>query len=224
MKNITLITSIIDTPNIPLSYIKTRSVFNRQERFEQTQKTILSVREKIPDNKILLIECSLLSDLERNFFQNNVDYFINVWDTNNENLIRRMFTISKSMGEGTMTIIALQFLFDNNIIFNNLFKISGRYWLNNNFNYSIFDNLVSCIRRIDNDINNMLCCFYKLSYNLTREWLEYLINSEEDFINCKGYEVIFANFLLNYSNSICNIENKVGINGYISVCGELLDA
>ena len=35
-----LITSVIDTPNAPLSYTNTRSVFTRQQRFEQTKKSI----------------------------------------------------------------------------------------------------------------------------------------------------------------------------------------
>lgn len=38
MKNITLITSVIDTPNIPLSYTNTRSVYTKEVRFEQLKK------------------------------------------------------------------------------------------------------------------------------------------------------------------------------------------
>jgi len=222
MKNITLITSIIDTPNTPLSYIQTRSVFTKEQRFEQTKKTILSIREKIPNNKILLIECSILRSEERDFFIENVDYFLNVYDTNDNDLINRMFTISKSMGEGTMTIIALQYIFNNNIDFDYLYKISGRYWLNDKFNYNLFDNNLSCIHYINNDKNNVLSCFYKLTNKMTYEWFHFLLNSEDDFVNCIGYEVIFAKFLKNYSGNII-IENKVGINGYISVCGSLLD-
>ena len=45
MKNIVLITSVIDTPKKPLSYCETRSVFNRKERFEQTKQTIESVKQ-----------------------------------------------------------------------------------------------------------------------------------------------------------------------------------
>ena len=48
MNNLILITSVINTPNKPLSYTKNRSVFTRNERFEQTKKTILTVREKVP--------------------------------------------------------------------------------------------------------------------------------------------------------------------------------
>lgn len=222
MKNITLITSIIDTPNTPLSYIKTRSVFSKEQRFEQTKKTILSIREKIPNNKIFLVECSILTSEERDFFIENVDYFLNVCDTNDNDLINRMFTISKSMGEGTMTIIALQYIFNNNIDFDYLYKISGRYWLNDNFKYNLFDTNLSCIHNIDNNSNNVFTCFYKLTNKMTYDWFQFLLNSEDDFVNCLGYEVIFAKFLKNYNNNII-IENKVGINGYVTVCGTYID-
>jgi hypothetical protein len=222
MKNITLITSIIDTPNAPLSYIKTRSVFSKEERFEQTKKTILSIREKIPNNKILLIECSLLTSEERDYFIENVDYFLNVYDTDNNDIINRMFTISKSMGEGTITAIALQHIFNNNIDFDFLYKISGRYWLNDNFNYNLFDNNLSCIHYIDDNLNNAFTCYYKLTNKMTCDWFHFLLNSEDDFVNCIGYEVIFAKFLQKYSNNII-IENKVGVNGYVTVCGTYID-
>jgi hypothetical protein len=221
MKNITLIISIIDTPNTPLSYTNSRSVFSKEERFEHTKNTISSVRNKIPDSPIFLIECSNLTNSERSYFTENTDYFLNIYDTNNESLIRRMHTISKSMGEGTMTIIALEYLFKNDIKFDNLFKISGRYWLNDNFNYECYNNYQSCIHKINNDLNNAFTCFYKLSNTVAKEWLEFLLNSECDFINCIGYEIIFARFLTNKDVAI--VKNKVGIHGYVSVCGSFID-
>jgi len=62
MNNITLITSIINISSNPLSYTNIRSVYTREERFIQTKNTIKTVREKIANNKILLVECSLLND------------------------------------------------------------------------------------------------------------------------------------------------------------------
>jgi hypothetical protein len=221
MKNITLITSVIDPPNLALSYSISRSVFTKEERFEQTKKTILSIRNKIPENQIFLIECSKLSNSEINFFIDNVDIFLNIYEMNNENLINRIFSKSKSMGEGTMTIIALQYLVENNIKFDKFFKISGRYWLNDTFNYELYNNIISNIHRINNNNDNVFTCFYNLSNDMTKEWLEYLLNSENDFINCIGYENIFANFLK--GKDIKNIDNKVGINGYVTVCGSFID-
>lgn len=226
MQNITLITSVIDPPNNPLSYTACRSVFNKEQRFEQTKKTILSIREKIPNNKILLIECSNLTSLEIKYFREHVDFFVNIYDAGNVNLINRMFTKSKSMGEGTMTIVALQYINDNHLIFDNLFKCSGRYWLNDKFDYEFYDNNISCVRKINNDPNNVFTCFYKLSRKLTGKWLSTLLSSESEseFLRCTGYEVMFAKFInSSYEETIYSIPIKVGINGYVTVCGTYID-
>lgn len=225
MNNITLITSVINTPNNPLSYSNIRSVFSKEERFKQLKKTIESVRENIPNNKIILVECSLLSDIENEYLKENIDYFLNIYDTNENNLISRMFTKSKSMGESTMTIYALLYILKNNIEFDNFFKISGRYWINNNFYYELFNNNMSCVSLINNDKNNIHTSFYKLSKEHSNKFIDYLINSENDFINCIGYEVFFAKFInsIENKNNIKILEQKIGINGYISVCGTLID-
>ena len=69
MTNLVLITSIIKTPDIPLSYISTRSVFTHNERFEQTKKTIQTIREKIPNSKILIVECSELDNEQNEYLK-----------------------------------------------------------------------------------------------------------------------------------------------------------
>ena len=43
MNNIILITSVINTPNKPLSYSKTRSVYNRRERFGGSKLRFINV-------------------------------------------------------------------------------------------------------------------------------------------------------------------------------------
>lgn len=227
MQNITLITSVIDPPDLPLSYTKCRSVFNKEERFAQTKKTISSIRKKIPNNKIFVVECSPVSETERNYFNEHADIFINIYDTGNKNLINRMYTKSKSMGEGTMTIIALQYLFDNNIKFDNFFKCSGRYWLNDSFDYHLYNNNYSCVRKINNDSTNAFTCFYKLSIKHSEKWLATLLSSETDFIQCAGFECIFAKFIQFMSKEkvedVFIIPKKVGINGYVTVCGTYVD-
>jgi len=226
MKNITLITSVIDTPNIPLSYTKTRSVFTKEQRFEQLKNTIITVREKIPETRILLMECSPLSENEQRYLTDNVDYFVNIYDTQNQQLINRMFTPSKSMGEGTMTICALQYLIDNNIEYDNLFKISGRYWLNDSFSYELYNNSMSCIHCIGGDYNNVFTCFYKLSKEDVFLWYDYLKNSENKFINCIGFEYLFGEFITQCTSPINKLfidDIKIGINGFVSICGSYID-
>jgi hypothetical protein len=80
MANLVLITSIVNTPNKPLSYTNTRSVFSRKERFEQTKLTIQSIKNKIPNNKILLVECSDFNEEEKLYFEKECDYILNLWN------------------------------------------------------------------------------------------------------------------------------------------------
>ena len=137
MNNLVLITSVICTPNTPLSYIDTRSVFTHDERFIQTKKTIETVKEKIPNSKIFIVECSELNEEQTDYFTKNSDYFLNLF--NDAEKCANVYGTSKALGEGTMTIEAIHYIIQNDIQFDNLFKISGRYWLSDNFNYINFD-------------------------------------------------------------------------------------
>ena len=113
MDSFVLITSVINTPNTPLSYTNTRSVFSRQDRFEQTKKTIKSVREKLSNSKIIIVECSDFNEEERKYFKDNCDYILNLW--NKKELHNYIFGQSKSLGEGTMTIEALKYIEEFNL-------------------------------------------------------------------------------------------------------------
>ena len=225
ISNITLITSVINTSDQPLSYTDKRSFWTKEERYEQTKKTIESIRKYIPNTKILLVECSQLTENEIKYFVDNTDYFLNLYDLNNKTILEKINSPSKSMGEGTMTIYAIDFIFKNNIKFDNLFKISGRYWLNDKFNYMDYENKSNNIIKMTDDLTSIFTCLYKLNYETTFHWLKYLINSENDFINCIGFENIFGLFLLYQNNKLfINKEEKpIGINGYISCANEYID-
>ena len=193
MNNLVLITSIIKTPNIPLSYTNVRSVYSHNERYEQTKQTIKSIKEKIPNCKIILVECSELDCDEHLYLKNNVDYFINL--INNPNDIKNIYSRSKSLGEGTMTMRAIEFIFNNKIVFDNFFKLTGRYWLSSNFLYNNFENDKIIIRRINNDINNVNTSLYKLNYQNVEKFYNFLCNNIDLMKQCICYEVLFALFL-----------------------------
>ena len=80
MSNLVLITSVINTPNLPLSYSKVRSVFTRGQRFTQTKQTIESIKEKIPDHKMMIVECTDFTKEEKDYFDKECDYILNLWD------------------------------------------------------------------------------------------------------------------------------------------------
>jgi hypothetical protein len=210
-------------PNLPLSYTNVRSVYNYKERFEQTQRTINSIRDKIPNSIIFLIECSLLNENERKYLKENTDIFINLYDLDNTALIDDIYSLSKSLGEGTITIYALEYLIKNNIIFDNFYKLSGRYWLNNNFNYQIFNNDKIIIKKINNNMHNLITILYKLPKKYICNWLQFLLNSREDMKKCIGAEVLFAKFMNTMNNNDKIYTGILGCSGNIAVCGSFIE-
>ena len=69
--NIVLITSVINPVEKPLSYTKTRSVYTKDERFEQTKKTIRSL-DLISDKLVILIEGSNIESSKEIYLKNNL--------------------------------------------------------------------------------------------------------------------------------------------------------
>jgi len=221
MNNLVLITSVICIENKPLSYTNIRSVYSHEERFNQTQKTIQTIRGKIPNSKILIVECSNLNEVMSKYLVQNSDYFINLYG--DEKIRNNTTGISKALGEGTMTICAINYIKENNIIYDNFFKISGRYWLSDNFNYNNFNNNDIIINYINGDVENTSTSLYKLHKINVDDFIDYLNRNMNLMKQCIGYEVLFARFLKEEKpNNIISL-NKIGVNGYISVSYDFAD-
>ena len=221
MNNLVLITSVICIENRPLSYTNIRSVYSHSERFEQTKKTIESIREKIPNSKIFLVECSNLTEDMSKYLVEKSDYFLNLYE--DEKIRNNTTGLSKSLGEGTMTICAINYIKYNNIEYDNLFKITGRYWLSNNFNYNNFNNSDIQIHYINEDRDNTCTSLYKLHKTNVEGFMNFLNRNIHLMNQCIGYEVLFAMFLKESKpNNIIHL-NKIGVNGYISVSHDFAD-
>lgn len=221
MINLVLITSVICIENKPLSYTNIRSVYSHEERFEQTKKTIQTIRKKIPNSKILFVECSNLNEEMTMYLIKNSDFFLNLYE--DEKIRNKTTTRSKALGEGTMTICAIQYIKQNNIEYDNLFKITGRYWLSEHFNYNLFNNNDIVIHYINNDTNNACTSLYKLHKINVEECMNFLNRNSQFMFQCIGYEVLFALFLKEAKpNKIIHL-HKIGVNGYISVSRDFAD-
>ena len=222
-KNIIFITSVIHTPDLPLSYINTRSIYDHNERFEQTKKTIYTIRMKIPNSIIFIVDCSPLNDYEKEYFEKSADIFISLYDLKDSNIINNVYSKSKSLGEGTITMYALNYLMQNNIEFDNFYKLSGRYWLNDNFDYNLFDNDKIVVTKINNDLHNLITCLYKLPKKYISPWFTFLLHSINDMKNYIGAEVLFAKFINTINNNDKIFVEKIGVSGNIAVCGTLIE-
>jgi len=122
MKDCIIVTSVVQTTNKPLSYSETRSIYSHQQRFEQTLETIDSIRKYMPDAHILLIECSPPSDW-MDALRSKVDQFINLEFNKSVNN-----SLEKGLGEKILLLTAFSNLTEE---YSNIYKITGRYVLQN---------------------------------------------------------------------------------------------
>lgn len=110
-------------------------------RFEQTKRTISSVKERIPDSYILFLDCSALTQEQIEYIRSNVDYFEDCKD--DSYVHKQVFTAAnrKSSGERSYMLKAIHHLQSRKEQFKHiksLFKVGGRYWLNDQFKYEVY--------------------------------------------------------------------------------------
>lgn len=214
--NLVLITSIIKIPNIPLSYTNIRSMYTTDERFEQTKYTIQTIREKIPNSSIILVECSDLDPHHLEYFHNHCNYFINIFETSR----LQCYSQSKALGEATMTMTAIEYIHKYNIPFDSFFKISGRYYLSEKFDYSMFDCPYHVVKSFD--VHHMYTSLYKLDKTGLLDYYYHLNSVMDSLYNCIAYERQFCNFIKKCSN--VKLVDTIGIKGKIAVSNDITDA
>ena len=170
-KNVVLITSKIIVSSKKFSYINKRSIYTSEERLEQTLNTIKSIKKYIPNPYIILFDNSVMNETFNKMLNENVDKFINL--INDE--IINFYTndcMYKAYGEISQLSVLVNELKNLNFEINNIFKISGRYTINNTFKYSIYNNNKN-IFKLNNDVDDRM--YFYTSF--------YKIKKREEFIN-----------------------------------------
>lgn len=121
------------------------SAFTEQERFNQTLETIKSVREKVPNSYIVLFECShdSIDEEKKNILKEKTDLFLEFYDNpvikqiyENIKETPNFMIYGKSLLETTGLLNTLYTIQKNNLLGDSqrIFKLTGRYLLNNSFN------------------------------------------------------------------------------------------
>lgn len=213
------ISSIIDTPNIPLNYSPVRSVFSRDERFEQTKYTIESIRKYCPDAKIIILECSNYETNKEqlDYLIDNSDYFVNIWGK--KELHQYIFSQSKTIGACVMYYQLINFIIENKLLFDNYFFISGRYYLTDKFDFNLYKNS-KIIQYLINNINTTTV-LYKLNYDYIWLFKDYLINYIDTYNNNNkyvSYEEIYTFFCESHKEDV-TILSDISFNGTCSING-----
>jgi hypothetical protein len=132
MTDIFIVTSVINTGNRSWSYYPKRSLFNPKERFEQTIKTLESIRIYSSKSKILLVEGGELEEDKYNQLKILCDYTYYLGD-DPETKQNCILSNCKGLGDSWLIGKGLEFIKNNNLMARNIYKVSGRYRLNENF-------------------------------------------------------------------------------------------
>lgn len=181
-KDVCFITSKIIVSKESFTYTNNRSIYSTEDRFNQTIDTINSIRKYIPSAYIILFDNSKLEKIQYNKLNNIVDLFINITDNKELNYYTNI-SPTKAYGDFMQT----KYFLDNikNININNLFKISGRYLLNNSFNYNNYDNDDNIFKRNDNvkDREYYYTSFYKISKKNLNNYIDSINNLYDEIIN-----------------------------------------
>lgn len=207
--NVVLVTSKIYTSKTPLSYAAHRSIYTPDERFEQTLTTIKSIRDKIPKSFIVLFDNSILTDYQFQTINNLVNVFIN---KHNDTIINELTnnSIHKAFGEISQTWKMLEYLssYYKNMKIKNIFKLTGRYKLNDNFNFNNYDNDDIIFKRNElvEDRAYYFTCFYKVGagkINLYYDTLRELFDDiQKNHYEYEEWEVLLPTLLFNEFKTI----------------------
>ena len=195
-ENVVVITSKIICNSIPYTYgIKTN--YTTEERYIQTLKTISSVRTKIKDCFIIFVDTDLSENYKKNI-QKLVDVFINA----NGHIINIMTNYSnlKIFGELNQMSTVIKFIKKFPIKFNNLFKLTGRYFLNDKFDYDVFNNKQNIFKQNENVTDRLY--YYTSLYKISYDSYDLFCNNFISFYNVAMTSDINENSHFEYENII----------------------
>jgi len=166
--NVVIVTSKIYVSNKEFSYIKGRSIYTSKERFNQTLCTFQTIRKNIPNSYIILYDNSEFPEDEYYTLKCNVDYFINI---HNDEIVNQFTneSIHKVYGEVAQTYRLLSTIKSlyHGMNIQNIFKITGRYLINELFDYDQYDNEHIIMKR-NTDVTDRIyyfTCFYKCAFS-----------------------------------------------------------
>jgi hypothetical protein len=131
-----VITSVTHTTSAPLVYSKVRSIYTTEQRYQQTLHTIESIKARCPHADIILLEASKCDDIYLQGYINAIDKGVVLDLRENKDIV--VNHPNKSYSEAMILSIGAQYIRDNYPANVRIFKISGRYYLNDKFNYESF--------------------------------------------------------------------------------------
>lgn len=208
-----LITSTIRTPEKPLSYTRTRSVFSPEQRLGQTLRSIESVRTKVPDALVVLLENSALSAGEMAALEQAADWFVSFARD------ARAVELRDGPFKGAGELYMLLWIQDvvRHFDYEKMFKLSGRYWLSDRFCSQHFPSDRFGFLMRDGAYSTRLYCVPKSLEATYRKQLE------KTFVGAQKGATIEALIMRGVPQDRIQLLEHLGVRGYIAPTGALID-
>jgi hypothetical protein len=190
-KNIVFISSKIYTSDKKFTYIDKRSIYTTKERFAQTMQTIASIKKYIKNSFIILVDNSTFTYEEYNTLNFSVDAFLNITTNKlvNECTDEKQ---TKLYGELAQTALMAYYLKEktSNIKCNQFFKISGRYLVNKNFDFKIYDNNDNIFKKNEKVVDReyYYTSMYKIGGENLSTYIDIILNMFNESIGKTLYE------------------------------------
>lgn len=199
--DIVLITSVIHISSHPFDYSVVRSIFSHEQRFQHTIHTIQTIRQKMPKAYIVLIEGSEQRLSEEQRQQLDIDYLHEVSHP-------EIHGTNKSRGECRLLYDYLNSDAFKQMEAKRIFKISGRYYLTDEFSLENYDPDLICVRKYPHYHNTILYSVPSKYVDWYKERLRIIL--EEPF---RGYENVLFETLDHQDREMAKYLPVLGVTG-----------
>lgn len=206
MKTLVIITSVIEITNNPFDYTSVRSVYTPEDRFNQTIQTINSLN-KIENKTTLFIETSNISEEKENRIKSLVDFYVNF---NEDQKIKKVIDgFIKGKAEATQIFEGLNLV--NLEDYDSIIKISGRYYLNDEFDAEFFSKNISIFKESESRdaLSTVLYRIKKEDFDLYKQTISFCLSDSG---------MLESNFFKFFNNKYL-VPQKLGVSGNVSVDG-----
>jgi len=208
------------------SAILAKSFFTPEERLKQTLDTINSVKKHISQPIIYIVEDT---DISKTHFYDKLTEEVDTVLIFDQKFSRKRpgvyFGLNKSIGEADLIIYGLTYFLGTCKTFKNIYKISGRYFLTDEYDDSkMVDNMYNFLYKIYPERMNLQVYqtyFYRVPACFLNDYIHLLENIPDLVVSLDtDIETVFC---CKINRNHVNRLERLHCRGFLSVSGEIIE-
>lgn len=201
-------------------------MINPIDRYNQTLETIQSIREKVKDSYIVLVENSTerIPEEQEKYLASLCDVYLYVGDR--RDIMKLNGDGVKGAGEAYNTMVALDYI-EKHLNPKRIYKISGRYKLSNTFDLALHESLVGkfCFMTRGHHPGDYYpffhARFYSVCGTLIEDYKKLIGNAWKNFMEKQDITIEQAIYINMDFDKLVEVE-VIGAEGYIAPWNKLI--